>query len=90
MAKYVKAIRQTLNEIRYASPLDEYSFVMTWKARLDFRILTLIKVPLKTLVAQGASPITYSHSGSGQPSQGALHTHMTIPALTSHLLPYPL
>lgn len=38
------------------TPLEQYAFMMTWKAVFDFRILEVFKVPLKSLVAQRGQP----------------------------------
>lgn len=81
MAKYVKAIRQTLNEISYTSPLDECSFVMTWKANFDFRILLLSKFHSRPWWHQEAiptpcCPTSPPNSGSDQHLKGPCkHTH---------------
>lgn len=55
MSKYVKALRQTLKDRCYTPYLDDYSFMTMWKARFDFRILGLFRVPLP-LKSQGSQP----------------------------------
>lgn len=93
MSKCVKVIGQTLKDICYTPYLNEYSFITTWKAMFDSRILALFKVLLKSLVAQGGQlhhVLQPSSSISGSAPQGALNTYRSTPALMFNLFPHPL